>query len=78
MAISTQLGYVKSNKATLDKKYNGQYVVISEALEESAFNTLDEAYLFGVKNLGLGNFLLQQFGNFNNQVHIINQTITVL
>ena len=78
MAITTQLGYVKRNKASLDKKYSGQYVVISEALEENAFNTLDEAYMFGVNNLGLGNFLLQQFGSFNNQVHIINQTITVL
>ena len=78
MAITSQLRYVKSNKATLDEKYNGQYVVISEALEENSFNTLDEAYLFGVNNCGLGNFLLQQFGSFNNQVHIINQTITVL
>ncbi len=78
MSIISQLDYVKDNKASLEKKYNGQYVVISENLEEKAFGTLDEAYQYGVKNWGLGNFLLQQFCANNNQVHIINQTITVV
>ncbi len=78
MAISKQLEYVKSNKDALNHKYNGQYVVISDQLEESPFGTLDEAYLYGVNNLGLGNFLLQRFGTINSQVHIINQTITVV
>ena len=76
MGIDKQIDYVKNNKASLNEKYDGLYVVISEQLEEIPFNSLNEAYLFGVEKLGLGNFLLQQFSKQNNQVHIINQTIT--
>ena len=78
MAITRQLEYVKSNDQALKQKYNGLYVVISDHLEEFSFDTLDEAYLYGVNTLGLGNFLLQQFTNGQNQVQIINQTITVV
>ena len=78
MAITKQLEYVKANKQILNHKYNGLYVVISNQLEEHSFSSLDEAYVFGVNNLGLGNFLLQQFSNGQNQVQIINQTITVV
>jgi hypothetical protein len=78
MGIEKQLEYVRNNKAVLNNKYDGRYVVISELLDEIPFNSLDEAYLFGVKNYGLGNFLLQQFGRQLNQVQIINQTITVV
>lgn len=76
MGIDKQIDYVKKNKASLNEKYDGRYVVISEQLEEAQFNSLNEAYLYGVEKLGLGNFLLQQFSRQNNQVHIINQTIT--
>ena len=76
MAIIKQLEYVKDNKQTLNQKYNGLYVVISDQLEERSFNSLDEAYVFGVKNFGLGNFLLQRFSDRQNKVQIINQTIT--
>lgn len=78
MAITKQLNYVKNNKQALNQKYSGLYVVISDKLEENSFKSLDEAYVFGVNNLGLGNFLLQQFSNGQNQVQIINQTITIL
>lgn len=76
MGIENQLEYVRSNKDALNNKYDGRYVVISDQLEESPFNTLDEAYVYGVQKYGLGNFLLQQFGIMHNQVQIINQTIT--
>ena len=78
MGIEKQLEYVKHNKEALNSKFDGQYVVISEQMEEKPFNTLDEAYTFGVKSYGLGNFLLQQFSNQINQVQIINQTITIV
>ena len=78
MAITKQLEYVKINRQSLNQKYNGLYVVISDRLEETSFKTLDEAYLYGVNNMGLGNFLLQQFSNGQNQVQIINQTITIV
>lgn len=78
MGIEKQLEYVRNNKAVLNNKYAGRYVVISDQLEEIPFNSLDEAYLFGVQKIGLGNFLLQQFGSQVNQVQIINQTITVV
>lgn len=78
MPLTRQLEYVKDNKQVLNQKYNGLYVVISDQLEESSFNTLDEAYVFGVNNYGLGNFLLQRFSSGQAQVQIINQTITVL
>lgn len=78
MGIEKQLDYVKNNINILNQKYDGRYVVISEQLDENAFNSLDEAYRFGITNLGLGNFLLQQFNNTNSQVQIINQTITCL
>ena len=76
MSIDKQIDYVKNNIASLNEKYDGRYVVISEQLEEAPFNSLNEAYLYGVEKLGLGNFLLQKFSRQNNQVHIINQTIT--
>lgn len=75
MAIVKQLSYVKDNYDALNKKYDGSYVVISEDLEESAFCSLDDAYLYGASHYGLGNFLLQKFSNGESQVHIINQTI---
>ncbi len=78
MAIDKQLEYIRSNKEALYKDYEGRYVVISNQLEINSFDTLDEAYLFGSNTYGLGNFLLQQFNAMNNQVQIINQTITVL
>lgn len=75
MGITKQLEYVRNNNDVLTKRYNGKYVVISEQLEESSFDSLDEAYTFGTKKFGLGNFLLQLFGNRVSQVYIINQTI---
>lgn len=78
MGIEKQLDYVKNNKEVLNSKYDGLYVVFSEEMEEKSFISLDEAYSFGVKKYGLGNFLLQQFSNQPNQVHIINQTITII
>ena len=78
MGIAKQIAYVKSNEAVLTQKYDGKYLVVSEQLDEKAFDTLDEAYLFGVNNFGAGNFLLQQFCSNGTHVHIINQTITTL
>ena len=37
-------------KNARDKKYNGQYVVISEALEEKSFNTLMRLMCMRFKN----------------------------
>lgn len=76
MGIDKQLSYVNSNKMALNQKYDGRYVVFSEQLEEVSFASLNEAYMYGVEKLGLGNFLLQHFSMQNNQVQIINQTIT--
>ena len=76
MGIDNQLNYVRNNKTVLIDKYDGLYVVISEQLEETPFSSLDEAYMYGVNTMGLGNFLLQHFSKHNNQVQIINQTIT--
>lgn len=78
MAITKQLEYVRSNEGVLTKKYNEKYLVISEKLEETPFDSLDEAYLFGMKEMGGGNFLLRKFSNNNSNVNIINQSITSL
>ena len=78
MAITRQLEYVRCNENALTKKYDGKYLVVSEKLEEFPFDTLDEAYLFGMKEIGGGNFLLRQFSSKSSLVNIINQTITSL
>lgn len=78
MAITKQLEYVRSNEVALTKKYDGKYLVVSEKLEEIPFDTLDEAYLYGMKEMGGGNFLLRQFSSKSTNVNIINQTITSL
>ena len=75
MGITKQLEYVRNNNDALTKKYDGKYVVVSEQLEETPFDTLDAAYTFGAEKFGLGNFLLQLFSSRVSQVHIINQTI---
>lgn len=74
--IEKQLKYFKDNQSTFAKKYSGKYLVISEDLTVSVFDTLDSAYTFGTSNYGLGNFLLQDcHPNFIGKVQIVSPTI---
>ena len=74
--IEKQLKYFKENQKALVKEYSGRYIVISEDLQIYAFDTLEKAYVYGVENYGLGNFLLQDCRpNYVGKVQIVSPTI---
>ncbi len=41
-------------------QFKGQYIVISDALEVTGFEDRLQAYTFGAKTYGSGNFMLQE------------------
>ena len=71
-ALQKQYDYYHRNMSALMEDYEGKFLVISENLDVHAFNTISEAYSFGAKNYGLGNFLLQECTQEANQVKIIS------
>lgn len=64
--------YTKHEKELLDR-YMGKYLVISDDLKVSAFDTKQEAYASGDEMYGLGNFMLQycDYDAFHT-VHFVN------
>lgn len=60
LELERQYQFYLEHEAEFLEKYEGKYLVISESLEVTSFDTKKEAYAFGAENLGLGNFLLQE------------------
>ena len=74
--LEKQLTYFKENQKTLVRKYSGKYIVISDDLTVTAFDSLESAYVYGTTNYGLGNFLLQDcHPNFVGKVQVISPTV---
>lgn len=74
--LEKQLKYFKENQKALVKRYSRKYIVISDDLEVSAFDSLESAYIFGTTNYGLGNFLLQDcHPNYVGKVQVVSPTI---
>lgn len=77
--IENQLAYYNANKADINKNYAGKYIVIDDTLSINSFDTLSEAYNFGVSTVGLGNFMLKHIESATtDSVHYVNPTIAVL
>lgn len=70
LELEKQYLFYLDHEADFLKKYEGKYLVISDELEVSAFDSKKEAYAFGVENTGLGNFLLQECTY--NATHMVN------
>ncbi len=74
--LDKQIKYFKENQKELSKEYSGKYIVISEELDLSVFDKLEDAYVFGVQKYGLGNFLLQDCRpNYVGKVQVISPTV---
>ena len=58
-SIEKNYEYFKKILPELLNQHKGEYVVISEGKEKGFFKSTKEAYDYGVKNFGLGNFILQ-------------------
>ncbi len=58
--------------SALLEDYPNKYLIISESLEIASFDTISEAYRYGVKTYGLGNFLLQECNEEADKVQIIS------
>lgn len=53
------LEYFKSNQEELVKKFDGKQLVIHKCDVVAAFDTVGEAFDFGCKTYGAGNFSIQ-------------------
>ena len=54
------LEYFKENQEELVKKFDGKQLVIHERDVVAAFDTVGEAFDFGCKTYGAGNFSIQR------------------
>lgn len=70
LELEKQYLFYLDHEADFLKKYEGKFLVISENLEVSAFDSKKDAYAFGAENIGLGNFLLQECTY--NAAHMVN------
>lgn len=76
MSIEKQLAFYQENKSELCNQYHNRVIVISCELEVVPFDSLSEAYEYGVSEYGLGNFLLKRCDANNvNEIHIITPQI---
>ncbi len=71
--------YYLDNQEELVKSYNGSVIVIHDLNVAGAFDTNGEAYRFGVKTFGEGNFLMQRCspGDKDHKVTYNSQVILV-
>lgn len=51
--------YFLDNKKELVEKYGGMYILISNCEVVKAFADENDAYYYGVENIGSGNFIVQ-------------------
>jgi len=58
--LEKEFEYFKKNQDSLVKKYPFKFLVISDDRVIDAFDQFYDAYAFGVENLKLGNFMIQQ------------------
>lgn len=77
LALEKQYNYYMEHEEELLKKYENQYLVVSEDFVVTAFTSKQEAYYFGAEKYGLGHFLLQ-FCNYDEVrlVHTVNFKVT--
>lgn len=60
MSLDKEFEFYKSQQEELVKQYLGKFLIIKDQKVVGSFDTKLEAYNDGVKNYGLGNFLLQE------------------
>lgn len=70
--LQKQYEFFRQNMSSFIKDYEGKYLVISESLEVKVFDSIADAYSFGAKHYGLGNFLLQECNEEADKVQIIS------
>lgn len=76
--LSKQLKFFHDNKDDLLRKYGEKFIVVSPGLKVDAFDSEGDAYLFGCKEYGLGNFLLKDGKMLSlNLVYIVSPTIVL-
>lgn len=76
--IEKQLAFFNQNKDELLSNYSDLFIIISPELTIDAFASLSDAYVFGVKSYGSGNFLLKDCSSKSQaKIHIITPNIVL-
>ena len=76
--LNRQIKFFEENFQDLLERYEGAFVVISPSMEVNAFSTLLEGYQFGVRDYGLGNFLLRECRpDIVKEVHYITPNVVL-
>ena len=70
LELEKQYQFYLDHEADFLRKYEGKFLVITDDLEVSAFESKKDAYAFGAENVGLGNFLIQECTY--NAAHMVN------
>ena len=75
LALENQYNYYVAHETELLEQYKGLHIVISNDMQVFPFKNPKEAYTFGVRNFGAGNFMLHKCEPDSlNVVHTINCT----
>ena len=75
-ALAKQIQFFENEQESLIQQYEGLYIIISPSLEVSPFPNIQDAYRFGVREYGLGNFLMKDCSPASlRKVHIITPNI---
>ena len=75
LALEKQYNYYAAHENELLKQFKGLYLVISNDMNVYSFENPKEAYVFGVKNFGAGNYMLHKCEpDTLDRVHTINCT----
>lgn len=77
--LDKQIKFYDEHIYSLLQNYEGSILVISEDCKVDAFSNYEEAYIFGVENYGLGNFLMRECRKKEScESHIITPNVVVL
>ena len=65
--------YYVENQNDLVVRYDGKYLVIKDKIIQGAYDFIEDAFKFGKKTFGMGNFIIQKCGqgkeNYTATIH---------
>lgn len=74
--LDKQLSFFEEHKDELLARYGDSFIVVSSDLRVDSFSSEYEAYCFGMRKYGLGNFLLKDCTSSGfTHVYIVPPTI---
>ena len=65
--------YYIANQNELVSKYDGKYLVIKDNQVQGTYDRIEDAFRFGKREFGMGNFIIQKCGsgkdNYSTTIH---------